>query len=273
MVSELRLKSLDKKAMDPDASQVTEVTDAKRNTKQRLEVLEGQTTRLAYAVDSIDERVELADSVIRDLHIQLDESRRACAAMTEAVAIIPDLREEMESLRVQLRILQRAVGNGQAPAQDEYASRVKIPEPCTYGGARDAKEVDNFLFDMEQYFLAAGIRDEARKVTTATMYLSGDAKLWWRTKYADIQANRVRIDSWELLKEAIRNQFFPENVEYEARRALRELKHTDSIREYVNAFSRHMLNIRDMSEKDKLFIFMEVLKSWTRMELQKTEGY
>jgi hypothetical protein len=122
---------------------------------------------------------------------------------------------------------------------------------------------------MEQYFLAASIQDEARKVTTATMYLGGDAKLWWRTKYADIQANRVRIDSWDLLKEAIRSQFFPENVEYEARRALRELKHTSSIREYVKAFSGHMLNIRDMSEKDKLFTFIEGLKPWTRTELQR----
>lgn len=122
---------------------------------------------------------------------------------------------------------------------------------------------------MEQYFLVASIEDEARKVTTATMYLGGDAKLWWRTKYADIQAHRIQIDSWDLLKEAIRSQFFPKNVEYQARRALRDLKHTSSIREYVKSFSGHMLNIRDMSEKDKLFTFMEGLKPWTRTELQR----
>ncbi|KAL0401930.1 UNVERIFIED_CONTAM: hypothetical protein Slati_4222900 [Sesamum latifolium] len=73
------------------------------------------------------------------------------------------------------------------------------------------------------YFLAANVEDEARKVSTATMYLTGDAKLWWRTKYSEIQANQVRLDTWALLWEAIRVQFFPENVEYNARWAFRRL--------------------------------------------------
>ncbi|KAL2524108.1 Uncharacterized protein Adt_09162 [Abeliophyllum distichum] len=221
--------------MDPNASHITEVVDQKKSTKQRLDALDGQSTRLCVAVEAIEEKVETAEAEIRELNIQLEESLMMCAAMTDAVALLPDLREEMEAMRLQLRILQRAVGNGQAPAQ-EYAPRLKIPEPRTYGGARDAKEVENFLFDMEQYFLAANIEEGARRVTTATMYLGGDAKLWWRTKYADIQANRVQIDTWDLLKETIRTQFFPENVEYQARRALRELKHTGSIRDCENLF-------------------------------------
>ncbi|KAL2235185.1 UNVERIFIED_CONTAM: hypothetical protein Sindi_1250700 [Sesamum indicum] len=141
-------------------------------------------------------------------------------------------------------------------------ARLRIPEPKAYSGERDAKEVENFLCDMEQYFLAADVRDEARKVATATMYLTGDAKLWWRTKFAEIQAHQIQLDTWALLREAIREQFFPENVEYNARRALRKLEHTGSVREYVKAFSALMLNIRDMSEADKLFTFMEGLKQW-----------
>ncbi|KAL2230474.1 UNVERIFIED_CONTAM: hypothetical protein Sindi_1641800 [Sesamum indicum] len=112
-------------------------------------------------------------------------------------------------------------------------ARLRIPEPMAYSGEHDAKEVENFLFDMEQYFLAADVRDEARKVATATMYLTGDAKLWWRTK-----------------------------------RALRKLEHTGSVREYVKGFSALMLNIRDKSEADNLFTFMEGLKQWARTELQ-----
>ncbi|KAL0447603.1 UNVERIFIED_CONTAM: hypothetical protein Slati_1888200 [Sesamum latifolium] len=150
-----------------------------------------------------------------------------------------------------------------------FGARLRIPEPKAYSGARDAKEVENFLFDMEQYFLAANVEDEARKVSTATMYLTGDAKLWWRIKYSEVQANQVRLDTWALLREAIRVQFFPENVEYNARRALRKLEHTGSMQDYVKAFSALMLDIRDMSEKDKLFTFMEGLKPWARVELQR----
>ncbi|KAL2481548.1 Retrotrans gag domain-containing protein [Abeliophyllum distichum] len=115
--------------MDPNASHITEVVDQKKSTKQRLDALDGQSTRLCVAVEAIEEKVETAKAEIRELNIQLEESRMMCAAMTDAVALLPDLREEMEAMRLQLRILQRAVGNGQAPAQ-EYAPRLKIPEPA-----------------------------------------------------------------------------------------------------------------------------------------------
>ncbi|KAK4382678.1 hypothetical protein Sango_2850200 [Sesamum angolense] len=74
---------------------------------------------------------------------------------------------------------------------------------------------------MEQYFLALNVEDEARKVSVATMYLTGDAKLWWCTKYAKIQANQIRLDAWALLQETIPEQFFSQNVEYNARQAVR----------------------------------------------------
>ncbi|KAL0408151.1 UNVERIFIED_CONTAM: hypothetical protein Sradi_1749500 [Sesamum radiatum] len=106
---------------------------------------------------------------------------------------------------------------------------------------------------MEQYLLAANVVDEARKVSTATMYLIGES---------------VRLDTWDLLREAIKVQFFLENVEYNARWALRKLEHTGSMQDYVKSFSALMLDIRDMSEKDKLFTFMEGLKPWARLELQ-----
>ncbi|KAL0415857.1 UNVERIFIED_CONTAM: hypothetical protein Slati_3417600 [Sesamum latifolium] len=145
------------------------------------------------------------------------------------------LSSELEDCR-QIGLLQRAVSNEPDVAHDAGV-RFRIPEPKAYDGARDAKEVKNFLYDIEQYFLAANVEDEARKVSTATMYLM-----------------------------AIHEQFFPENVEYNARRALQKLEHSGSVRDYVKAFSVLMLDIRDMSEKDKLFTFMEGLKLWARLE-------
>ncbi|KAL0311788.1 UNVERIFIED_CONTAM: RNA-directed DNA polymerase [Sesamum radiatum] len=41
------------------------------------------------------------------------------------------------------------------------------------------------------------------------------------------------------------------------------------MQDYVKSFSALMLDIRDMSEKDKLFTFMEGLKPWARIELQR----
>ena len=98
--------------------------------------------------------------------------------------------------------------------------------------------------------------------------MSVDAKVWWRKKYDDLQHKRCIIATWDDLKRKIKTQFFPENVTYLARCQLRELKQTGTVREYVKKFSGLMLDIKDMSEEDKLFYFLEGLKPWARTNLQ-----
>ena len=92
-------------------------------------------------------------------------------------------------LRRTLNLLEVTGGVGQ--------KKIKVPEPKHYNGARDAKELENFLFDIEQYFDATEPPSEKAEVATAAMYLSGDAKLWWRSRYADIRAGVCQIDTWE----------------------------------------------------------------------------
>ncbi|KAL0331208.1 UNVERIFIED_CONTAM: hypothetical protein Sangu_1666300 [Sesamum angustifolium] len=200
---------------------------------------EDENSRLTDLVMNLEEKVSSLETEITVLNSELEDCRQVVQEMASAFggSGIADMRREMEQMSIQIGLLQRAVSNVPAVAPDAGA-RLRIPEPKAYSGARDAKEVENFLFDMEQYFLAAN-------------------------------ANQVRLDTWALLREAIREQFFPENVEYNARRALRKLEHTGSVRDYVKTFSALMLDIRDMSEKDKLFTFMEGLKPWARLELQR----
>ncbi|TYK19135.1 uncharacterized protein E5676_scaffold522G00590 [Cucumis melo var. makuwa] len=82
-----------------------------------------------------------------------------------------------------------------------------------------------------KYFKATNTVTEEVKVTLATMYLCEDAKLWWRSRYMDIQEGRYTIDIWGVLKKELCSQFFLENVEILARRKLCDLKHTGNIRE------------------------------------------
>ncbi|KAJ7963972.1 Senescence-specific cysteine protease sag39 [Quillaja saponaria] len=136
------------------------------------------------------------------------------------------MKDELGELNTKVNITMRAVGNDNHNPYAEGVGqrRMKVPKPRAFGRARDAKELEKFLFDMEQYFRAVRMDSEEAKVTTATMYLAGDAKLWWRTKYVDIQDGRCVIDTWEDLRRELKAQFFPENVEYNARRNLRDLK-------------------------------------------------
>lgn len=89
--------------------------------------------------------------------------------------VVTELRLEIEDLSGRVGVLTRAFGN--APGGGMEFPRVRVPEPRAYGGARDAKELDHFLFDMEQYFKAVKAEAKEARVSMATMYLSGDAKL------------------------------------------------------------------------------------------------
>ncbi|KAK3016633.1 hypothetical protein RJ639_006022 [Escallonia herrerae] len=113
------------------------------------------------------------------------------------------------------------------------------------------------------------VDSEATKVSMATMYLVGDAKLWWRKKYVEIEDGTCVINTWDILKRELKSQFFLENTAFNTRKALLECKHTGPVQEYCQAFSTLMLDISDMSAVDRLFFFMEGLKPWARTELNR----
>ncbi|TYK11972.1 uncharacterized protein E5676_scaffold177G001560 [Cucumis melo var. makuwa] len=141
------------------------------------------------------------------------------------------VRNEIADVNARLSLTMRAMAS-QAPAGGAISvSKVKVPEPKPFCGVRDAKALENYIFDLEQYFKATNTVTEEAKVTLATMHLSEDAKLWWRSRYVDIQEGRCTVDTWDALKRELRSQFFPENVEILARRKLRDLRHTGEIRE------------------------------------------
>ena len=66
--------------------------------------------------------------------------------------------------------------HGTPSALNPPPAKVLVPEPKSFGGARNAKDLENFLWDMEQYFIAARI-PIGEQVTITAMYLSSDAKL------------------------------------------------------------------------------------------------
>ena len=67
-------------------------------------------------------------------------------------------------------VLQGSASSPEAP------SKVWVPEPKGFNDNRNAKELENFLWDIEQFFKAAHVPD-GKKVSITSMYLTGDAKL------------------------------------------------------------------------------------------------
>nr|CAN70814.1 hypothetical protein VITISV_010240 [Vitis vinifera] len=183
----------------------------------------------------------------------------------EALATRIESRDQ--EVRQELAIYKAAVSVWVMATQE--ASRVEVPKLHRFSGKRDAKELDNFLWHMERYFEAIALTDEAAKVRTATLYLIDTATLWWRRRFADMEKGICTIETWEDFKREIKRQFYPEDVAYLARKNMRRLKHTGSIRDYVKEFSSLMLEIPNMTQEKLLFNFMDNLQGWAEQELRR----
>ena len=85
------------------------------------------------------------------------------------------VRETQSQLETEITLLKKAMRG--LPREGEVATKVKVPKPKSFNGARSAKDLENFLWDMEQYFKAARVLDQ-EMVTIIIMYFSGVAKLW-----------------------------------------------------------------------------------------------
>ncbi|KAL0355148.1 UNVERIFIED_CONTAM: hypothetical protein Sradi_3961700 [Sesamum radiatum] len=130
---------------------------------ERATILEDENSQLREMVVALE--VSFLESEISMLSSEMEDCRHVIQESASAFGGdgIADMRREMEQMSIQIGLLQRAVSNAPVFAHD-VGARLRIPELKAYGGARDAKEVENFLFDIEQYFLAANVVDEARNV-------------------------------------------------------------------------------------------------------------
>ncbi|XP_050365423.1 uncharacterized protein LOC126783937 [Argentina anserina] len=186
------------------------------------------------------------------------------SSLLEDVANLADGVKDVTELQNEISVLKKALSN-----ESLTVPKVKVPEPKAFHGVRNAKELENFLWDMEQYFIAAHIPIH-EQVSITSMYLAGDAKLWWRTRTQDdMNVGRPRIEEWNNLKKELKVQFLPCNAAWIARESLKKLRHTSSVHEYVKEFSSLMLDISNMSEEDNLFNFMSGLQPWAQTELRR----
>ncbi|TXG51501.1 hypothetical protein EZV62_024025 [Acer yangbiense] len=157
--------------------------------------------------------------LMKDLEAKFEKVRSYQIVLTDSMVA------KVKLLENEIAVLRRALNN---PNTYEEGSmlKIKVPELKQFNGSRNAKELENFLWDMEQYFKATKIPDREH-VSITSMYLSGDAKLWWRTRMADdLSAGRPNIVVWESLKKELNDQFLPCNTSWLARENLKKLKQT-----------------------------------------------
>nr|GFB06516.1 hypothetical protein [Tanacetum cinerariifolium] len=90
----------------------------------------------------------------------------------------------------------------------------------TFKDIGEARAVDDFLWEMEQYLEGVNVVDDASKIKMATRYLKDTAASWWRRRYEDIDRGTATIDIWAEFVVDFRKQFYPENAKNKAKSRL-----------------------------------------------------
>ncbi|KAF2281633.1 hypothetical protein GH714_043937 [Hevea brasiliensis] len=226
---------------------------------------EGESLRLSY----LDNYAALKDEN-RSLREQVDRVSDENTHLREELdKVLGKLKEvEQQVSLVAIAIVQGGGANASG-ATMAMPSRVEVPKPSSFKGSRDAKEIDNFLWNMEQYFRALGITDDARKIDHAPLYLADTATVWWRRRQADREKGLCIINTWEDFKKELKRQFYPENVAKETRARLRRLSQKGSIRDYVKEFSETLLEIPDYPDQEAFYTFLDGLQHWAKMEVER----
>ena len=75
-------------------------------------------------------------------------------------AMKEELLGEIKKLKTELTLYKNAVIIGMMGDAPVAKPRIDVPKPKEFKGARDAREVDNFVWGLEQYFRLMGIEDE-----------------------------------------------------------------------------------------------------------------
>ncbi|KAH7681712.1 Saposin-like protein [Dioscorea alata] len=190
----------------------------------------------------------------------------------EIARVYTELCARLKQVEEELAICKRMIAQGASvaiPATTSSSSKIDVPRPKPYNGSRNAKEIDNYFWGLEQYFKAHGL-EEAKKVDSAALYLTDAAMIWWRRRYGDIEKGTLTINTFDDFKMELKKQFYPENAENEARAKLRGLSCKNSIQEYVKEFSEVLFEITDYPNKEALFVFMDGLQHWARLEIQRS---
>ncbi|KAF2319180.1 hypothetical protein GH714_013783 [Hevea brasiliensis] len=250
------------------------------NEELRFEEMDNRLLELAEGLD--DTRVGMQAALNEALGKLASENEVLKIAHAEEVSTLREenraLKDEVERVNGEVRdvkdelvLLKRLVAQnvGTNHALTIPTARVDVPKPGAYLGARSARDIDNFLWSLEQYFRALGIEDDARKVDHAPLYLAESAMVWWRRRMADVEKGTCSIKTWSEFKMELKKQFYPENAAYEARAKLRRLTQNETIRGYVKEFSELLLEIPEFPDQEALFFFKDGLQPWVKLEIER----
>ncbi|EOY03061.1 Uncharacterized protein TCM_017485 [Theobroma cacao] len=209
----------------PTVCKLHQSRKGKSCSRDLISSLDARLSRVKLTVGDMRDRLDVQEEHLEELN-GLDEELKGkvhemVREMLENVAeqnsqlesMVEILQHELEDLRAEVRAA-RAEGGYEVAARSEV--RLEVPKPKELRCKRDAKEIDNFLWGLEQYFKVTGISTDDHQMTAASMYLGDTALLWWRHR-CDDRLGGAPVLTWVDFQTELRKQLYPKYAMDEAR--------------------------------------------------------
>ncbi|KAF3793066.1 hypothetical protein EJ110_NYTH02464 [Nymphaea thermarum] len=87
----------------------------------------------------------------------------------------------------------------------------------------------------------------------------------------DIENGDCTIQTFDDFRKQLKGYFMPVDAERQTYRMVANLRQTGSVREYVRAYQKLMLDVPTMSKKDKLNWFIIGLQSWAQADVERSD--
>nr|GEY40140.1 hypothetical protein CTI12_AA187700 [Tanacetum cinerariifolium] len=97
-----------------------------------------------------------------------------------------------KDLQADVALCKRSLASG--GGNTNHGPHLDVPKPSSFVGKREAKAVDDFLWEMEQYLEGVNMVDDASKIKMATLYLKDTPVLWWRIRHGDIERGWAKTE-------------------------------------------------------------------------------
>uniref|UniRef100_A0A5K0WI92 Ty3 transposon capsid-like protein domain-containing protein n=1 Tax=Nymphaea colorata TaxID=210225 RepID=A0A5K0WI92_9MAGN len=233
--------------------------------------LEETVNWLVADVATHEEALSFATKTFERLKEEMKLMREQMAelvAMNQSLSnLVKILQDKVAGLRASNQKLLRT---NSASNSQERSSRVDVQRPMKYSDSRDARAIDNFLFQVDYYMNLQNVVEEDLKIKTVAMLLEGDAMAWWRRKMLDIENGDCTIRTFDDFRKQLKGYFMPVDAERHAYQLVANLKQTGALRDYIRAYQKVMLDVPMMPEKDKLHWFIIGLQSWAQADVERS---
>ncbi|KAL6129813.1 hypothetical protein ACLB2K_073162 [Fragaria x ananassa] len=168
-------------------------------------------------------------TAIKGMVVQLEESLRGEMAkiredfMVELTKMRQVHEKELnstlariEEMHGDLALCKHALAMGAGTSGIVEAKSIEVQKPKSFRGSCNAREVDNFLWGLDQYFRPVGITEEDAKIRIATLYLTDIVMLWWRRRRGDVEKGpHEKLKKKEARDNELANTFGPTSAIYE----------------------------------------------------------